>query len=426
MKGVIHYAQGLIARGFPVSAIKRAWNKFIYEKIQQPAVRHKLTNQLIAWLQKQDFSAAFPDEENKKGEQWKKSLSHYQNTLMCGLVALNHILGALKLPQVTATYMHQVAHDMADKEVAMLYSSTPGMELDLEADSRGNFAVDILLNILREKSSQEIERWNPGSPLKGSILLVGNEQQWQAVLKDKEGQWYVFEKHSANAIQNLLSFLKGRTKYGAVYMVGELEHLQNSAYFLNFFSNAERKTRNDKNVSTRSGGEPPAKKQKKWQVSLSTGTEAFVIPDHLPRLRPKQTDNSKEPLPLPPEFQANPQFTFQPTSVIEDTPDFTRGNREEEDVSMDEGNLQVLIDAFTPTKSQGTPSKQTQVAGVHEKVRDLNGSPVMESTRPSRQRNRPLLYQSEQEEEREKHIKGVHQQHGKAGTPRDPPSPHDT
>ena len=91
MKGVIHYAQRLIARGFPVTAIKRAWNKFIYEKIQQPAVRHKLTEDLLSWLRKQDFSGAFPDEENKKEEQKNKCLRHYEGTLMCGLVALNHI-----------------------------------------------------------------------------------------------------------------------------------------------------------------------------------------------------------------------------------------------------------------------------------------------------------------------------------------------
>ena len=133
MKGVIHYAQGLIARGFPVTAIKRAWNKFIYEKIQQPAVRHKLTEDLLSWLRKQDFSGAFPDEESKKEEQKKKNkcLKHYEGTLMCGLVALNHILRALKLPAVASKEMQQIAKQMADKEISMLYSSSAqNMELE--------------------------------------------------------------------------------------------------------------------------------------------------------------------------------------------------------------------------------------------------------------------------------------------------------
>ena len=132
----------------------------------------------------------------------------------------------------------------------------------------------------------------------------------------------------------------------------------------------------------------------------------------MPRLRKKPPDNAQSSLPLPPEFEANPQFTFQPNTTIEDAPDFTQQNPEEEDVSMDEGNFEVLIDAFTQTQSQtqGTPSKQTQIVCVHEKVRDLQGSPVKEPARPSRQRNRPLLYQSEKEEERDKHIKEVQQQ----------------
>ena len=205
-----------------------------------------MTDDFIAWLKQQDFSAAFPDEESKKDEQKKKCLAHYENTLMCGLVALNHILGALKLPPVTATYMHQVAQEMADREVALLYGSSKAMVLDLEADPRGNYAVDVLLHTLAEKTSQQVERWKTDAPIKSSILLVGNGQHWQAVLRDKEGHWYVFEKHSAKAIQNLLSFLKRRTKHGTAYVVGAHDQLPNGAYFQRFISQSE-KTGSDKN-----------------------------------------------------------------------------------------------------------------------------------------------------------------------------------
>ena len=113
---------------------------------------------------------------------------------MCGLTALNHILRALKLPPVTAAYMQQLAHEMADKEVTMLYGSSKNMDLDLEADPRGNYAVDVLLQVLAEKSSQKVDRWMSDLPIEGSILLVGNGQRWQAVMKDKENQWFVFVK----------------------------------------------------------------------------------------------------------------------------------------------------------------------------------------------------------------------------------------
>ena len=129
------------------------------------------------------------------------------------------------------------------------------------------------------------------------------------------------------------------------------------------------------------------------------------------------------PLPLPPEFQANPRFTFQPTTQVEDAPNFAQRNPEEESVPMCEDNsdFQTLLDAFTQSQSQGTPSRSKEhFVCVHDRVRDINGSPSAEPVRHSRQRNRPLLYQSEVEEEREKHIKEVQQQ-TKVQALRDPP-----
>lgn len=235
MKGVFHYAQGLIARGFPLSAIKRARNKFIYEKIEQPAVRYNLTKELLQWLSQQDFSKMYPDEESRREAHQRKALNHYEGTLMCGLVALNHIMQALKLPCLTAKYMQGIARDMADREVALLYGNTSDMNLDLQADPRGNYAVDTLLQVLKEKSSLSATRWIPHAPITSSVLLVGCGQHWQAVLKDHEGQWFAFEKHTAKAIQNLPSFLRGKSTHGAVYILGDLEQLPNRRYLQRFF-----------------------------------------------------------------------------------------------------------------------------------------------------------------------------------------------
>ena len=151
-------------------------------------------------------------------------------------------LRALKLPAVASKEMQQIAKQMADKEISMLYSSSAqNMELDLQADPQGNYAVDTLIHTLKEKSSQTVERWMPGAPIKGSILLIGSGQHWQAALKDKENLWYLCEKHSAKAIQNLSSLLTGRTKHGAVYLVGEHDQLPDSSYIQKFFSRIEKK-----------------------------------------------------------------------------------------------------------------------------------------------------------------------------------------
>ena len=42
LQAVIHYAQGLVARGFPASALLKAWRKFSYEKLTHPSARRNL------------------------------------------------------------------------------------------------------------------------------------------------------------------------------------------------------------------------------------------------------------------------------------------------------------------------------------------------------------------------------------------------
>ena len=137
---------------------------------------------------------------------------------LCGLSAANNILLHRKVPAISRDEMEKVAHEMADKEVALLYSSSPGTVLDLAADPRGNYAVDVLLSTIASHTTMKFERWKENDDIFSNTLLVGCGEHWQAVLKDsQEGKWYVHEERSKTAIQNLVRFLTNKLKHGAVY-----------------------------------------------------------------------------------------------------------------------------------------------------------------------------------------------------------------
>jgi hypothetical protein len=61
-RAAVHYTQGLISRGFPISSLLKAWNKFAADKIEHVAARKSLTNQFKGWLKKLDFSHCEPDQ----------------------------------------------------------------------------------------------------------------------------------------------------------------------------------------------------------------------------------------------------------------------------------------------------------------------------------------------------------------------------
>ena len=78
LKAAIHYAQGLIARGFPASALMRAWRKFSYEKLTHPTARRELTAQFKEWLNEQDFTAAHDDEETQRKKRGRQIFIQFQ------------------------------------------------------------------------------------------------------------------------------------------------------------------------------------------------------------------------------------------------------------------------------------------------------------------------------------------------------------
>ena len=181
----MHYAQGLVSRGFPASALLRAWRKFAYEKLVHPTARRTLTNQFKEWILQQDFSAAHSDERSQQQAQYDKFLSQFKGTLLCGLAAVNHIFLHENMRQLTAQYMHEMAQSMAQKECGLLYSSNPDTVHDMAVDPRGNFAADTLLHVLETHTCKAIKRLNHFTIVKSPALLFGCGQHWQAVIRDK-------------------------------------------------------------------------------------------------------------------------------------------------------------------------------------------------------------------------------------------------
>ena len=182
---VVHYAQGLVSRGFPASSLLKAWRKFAFAKLKHPPARRNLTAQFKDWLSQQDFKDAYPNEEAQRQARYEKSKATFTGTLMCGRVATNHILTALKKKPVSVQYMQEMAEGMAQKECSLLYSSNADTVHDLASDPRGNYAADTLLSILQQETGLVCQRWNGFVPESSKAFLVGSGQHWQAVIKDK-------------------------------------------------------------------------------------------------------------------------------------------------------------------------------------------------------------------------------------------------
>jgi hypothetical protein len=93
-QAVVHYAQGLVARGFPASSLRKAWQKFSYEKLTHPSARRNLTKQFNDWLVNQDFSLAHKDEATERQQRLEKAKNRFSGVLLCGLTAANNIFFA--------------------------------------------------------------------------------------------------------------------------------------------------------------------------------------------------------------------------------------------------------------------------------------------------------------------------------------------
>ena len=141
---------------------------------------------------------------------------------MCGL---NNIMKALKLVEISAAEIHDVAREMAGREDSLIYAQDFNMVLDLELDPRGNYAVDVLLHLLGSRTGLPCTRWAPGDALHSAVLLIGSGVHWQAVFREEGGLWYLYEQSHRNAVSDISLLLEGKVKNGAVYQIGQIEEV---------------------------------------------------------------------------------------------------------------------------------------------------------------------------------------------------------
>ena len=383
-QAAVHYAQGLVARGFPASSLKKAWRKFSYEKLNHPSARRNLTKEFNEWLAKQDFSHTHIDEIAERQQRLEKAKGRFSGVLLCGLTAANNIFLHRKVSPISRGEMEKKAEEMAEKEVALLYSCAPGTVLDLAADPRGNYAVDVLLSIINEHTAMKFQRWTEKEDIFSSTLLVGCGQHWQAVLKDdREGKWYVYEERTKTSIQNLAHFLRNKLKHGAVYQ---------------FLDNADtppvppERLQRKRPYANLSPPLHPGKRQSPMQDFRLSVTPKRSAPTILMPLPPAQ--------PLPPEFHA---ATFEmPTGVGNVLPPLFVDKPPPDEVGDDSQTAQLLLDvqATGVVDDDATPKLDPEPPDDDMTVDD--DGEEQQKERPKRNTSRPQLYQSDEVDRMEK------------------------
>ena len=420
-RAVVHYAQGLVSRGFPASSLLKAWRKFAFEKLSNPLARRTLTTQFKEWLSKQNFDAAHPNEQAQQQTRYEKAKAQFTGTLMCGLVAVNHILKARHKPCLTARYMQEMAEAMAQKECALLYSCQPNTVFDLATDPRGNYAADTLLNVLETHVGLVCRRWIPLCSVTSDILLVGSGQHWQAIIKDKEEKWYIMEKYTNFAVQDIQVLLFNRSKTGAVYQLEE-----QTVATMSTDTNLRKRLREEIPLSqtpnpTSPTGIPTDKRLQLWDKRYPR-PDSFTIgpnPTRMPHQPNSQTPHI--PIELPADFQAAPGFHFQPNveemkTLGSPSSETESWNFPRQDLPENEG-LDALLEAMTsPTQvgsqkvvAEQSPSRPQSLLQRFNDVVNMVISPLKSpppksevDERPKRNVAKPHLYQSEEEAEKEK------------------------
>ena len=107
--------RGLIARGLPVSAVRRAWRKLMYDKITVKIARKDLTAAFEDLLSKQNFSQASALEEEQKQSRHDTTMHQIHSLLINDLTADNHILLMFcKCEPLSLTFMKHTATNMSD------------------------------------------------------------------------------------------------------------------------------------------------------------------------------------------------------------------------------------------------------------------------------------------------------------------------
>ena len=290
---------------------------------------------------------------------------------MCGLHAVNNILRALKVTEVTTAEIHTLARDMAQRECSLIYAQDAITVMDLEVDPRGNYAVDVLLYLLESRTGFKSTRWSPGNPVLSSVLLIGSGVHWQAILRQKDGLWFLCEQSHKNAIPDIVLLLEGKVKNGAVYQVGEISELMDASLGQGLTDRVRVMEKTDLSTPPPPGKRPrPLLQAVTWAAGAASqknkskpGVKRCILP---------QESTEHTGLQLPEEFIANPQFAFEGPKSVECFP------RPESREALD-----MLLEAMSDDE-----------CGDSQTV-----------ARSQRCRTQTRLYQAEEEEKKEKEQK---------------------
>ena len=217
MKAVPYYTQGLISKGFPASALRRTWRKFMYDKIPAHNTRKVLTEAFDEWLNKQNFSQTSADEDQQR-QKFKDATQHqFESFLINGLTSINHILRVTNSKLKTLEDMKQAAASMADLEASIISGFDARHILSLQ--HKNIHPADILLNVLRSQDNLLVSKWDETSPVQTKILLAASGKACTAVLQDKQQCLSEFHRCARFSIRNINNFLTHKVKQGTVYTV---------------------------------------------------------------------------------------------------------------------------------------------------------------------------------------------------------------
>ena len=107
-------------------------------------MRVTLTARFFAWLDRQDFSKAHPEDAEVQQQETAKRTETKTQQLLCGLRAFNAILTHLGKPPVGQDFMDNKAKEIAGQEMDLLYDTSANAIGDLYHDPRSYYAADVL------------------------------------------------------------------------------------------------------------------------------------------------------------------------------------------------------------------------------------------------------------------------------------------
>ena len=212
-----HYAQGLIARGCPQKSLKYSWKKFMYSRVKASGQEKRMLNtNFYDWLEMQNFSHALPRTPLPEVQKQER-LKERRSLLLCGLVAINHLLRHFKKDTLDRNHVDEINDILATEEIITAANQNDYDPVN-HVDDRGNYPVQVLLSALEVYGHLDTKRWRPGQPITATAYLVGCGTHWTASIKDSQNLWYDKDSRTRSVV-DIEKFFKGKDLHGAVYAV---------------------------------------------------------------------------------------------------------------------------------------------------------------------------------------------------------------